>query len=128
MIDGGLQSNPSDPFRVGPLDAMEGVSLSPDALAQVCKIHQILLENGEERSGYGILSPAFQDLGFVKAKAIVSVRQNTVGVGRVCTKNTIDVSVSQKQNSSAWTANHWIINSSQLTARNSGIVVFQPQL
>lgn len=83
----------SDPFGVGPLYTVESISLSPHTLAQICKIRQILLEDGEKRSGYSILGPSFQDLGFVDAKPIVSIRQNTVGVGRVCTKNTIDVSV-----------------------------------
>lgn len=101
VIDGKLQSNFSDPFGVGPLDAVESISLSPHTLAQICKIRQILLENGEERSRYSILSPSFQNLGFVNAKPVVSIRQNTVGVGRVCTKDTIDVSISQKQKSSA---------------------------
>lgn len=106
VIDGELHSNFSDPFGVGPLYTVESISLSPHALAQICKIRQILLEDGERRSGYRILGPSFQDLGFVDAKPIVSIRQNAVGVGRVCTKNTIDISMPQKQKSSAPTPTH----------------------
>lgn len=97
------QSNFSDPFGVRPLYTVESISLSPHTLAQIYKIRQILLEDGEKRSRYSILSPSFQDLCFVNAKPIVSIRQNAVGVGRVSPKDTINVSVSQKQKSSAWT-------------------------